>query len=237
MKKTLLVAAATLAVGSFASQAQVYSQNIVGYYNVSLTGNQFALLSGQLLNSDGSNSVNNVLGSGLTSQSALALFWDPSSSTFTTYTYYNAADASPSPGGFYDINGNLSTNLFAPGKGAFIQDPNNTTITVVGTVPQGGSTNTVGVGFNIYSINAPISTNIDSGLVNFPATSQQDQLLLWTGSSYNPYTYYNDADAGGPGLGGWYDINGNLAPYPTVGSAFFIEHFGSTATWTNSFSF
>ena len=36
MKKTLLIAAATLAAGVISIQAQVYSQNIVGYMNQTL---------------------------------------------------------------------------------------------------------------------------------------------------------------------------------------------------------
>ena len=36
MKKTLLMAAAALAAGVISTQAQVYSQNVVGYYNLNL---------------------------------------------------------------------------------------------------------------------------------------------------------------------------------------------------------
>ena len=234
MKKTLLAAAAILAVGCLASQAQVYSQNIVGYYNISLTGGQFSLVSGQLANSDGSNSVNNVLGAGLSSGNAQVLFWNGSS--FNYYPYYNAADADPSPAGFYDVNGNYCTNNLSPGAGAFLVNPSSATITVVGTVPQGGYTNYIYPGFNVYSVSVPVSTNLDSTLINFPATSSSDQLLLWTGSSYNYYTYYDAADAD-PSPSGWYDVNGNLAPNPAVGTSFFVEHYGSTLTWTNNPTF
>ncbi len=38
MKKTLLIAAAALAASLIPSQAQVYSQNIVGYVNTAIPG-------------------------------------------------------------------------------------------------------------------------------------------------------------------------------------------------------
>ena len=239
MKKTLLAAAAILAVGCLASQAQVYSQNIVGYYNVTLTGGQYAMISGQLLNSDGSNSVNKVIGSSLTSGVAEILFWNGAG--FSYYTYYNAADASPGPAGFYDSLGNLSTNSLAPGQGAFLINDVTTNQTVVGTVPQGTFTNYVTTGFNIYSANVPVSTNIDAALVNIPATSGFDQLLTWNGSSYSYYTYYDAADAD-PSPAGWYDSLGNdwsTTPslWPTVGQAFFINHVGGNLVWTNTATF
>src|ERR1035437_8975970 len=50
MKKTLLMAAAALAAGIITSQAQVYSQNIVGYVNLPLTNGVFSVVSPALSN-------------------------------------------------------------------------------------------------------------------------------------------------------------------------------------------
>jgi len=239
MKKTLLAAAAILAVGCLASQAQVYSQNIVGYYNVTIPSGQYAMVSGQLLNSDGSNNVNNVFSTGVADLSQM-LVWNGAG--FEGYTYYSAADVGAQYAGWYDnSSGDFASNLVGPGTGVFIQAAADSTITVVGTVPQGAFTNLITAGYNIYSINAPVSTNIDSSLVGLPV-SDQDQMLTWTGSGYEGYTYYSAADVGAQ-YAGWYDNSSgdyyttNSASWPTVGSAFFIQHTGSTITWTNSLSF
>ena len=246
MKKTLLAAAAILAVGSLASQAQVYSQNIVGYYNVTLPGSTFVMVSGQLINSDGSNSVNHVITTGLASGIAQLLTWNGSS--FDYWTYYNDSDAGgPGLGGFYDAStGTIySTNTVAPGQGVFVNNGTaGTTVTVVGTVPQGAFSTTLPNGLSIYSLNVPVATNVDSAAIGLPLTSSVDQLLIWNGNGYDYYTYYNDSDAGGAGLGGFYDASTGTtniskipADFPPVGSSFFLNHAGGAATWTNNFTF
>ena len=64
--KTLLMTAAALAAGVIYSQAQgtVYSQNVVGYVNVTIPANGFNLVGNQLDLGPGSNSVDNVLTTG-----------------------------------------------------------------------------------------------------------------------------------------------------------------------------
>ena len=57
--KTLLIAAAALAVGILASSAQTYSQNVVGYVNVTLGDNAFWFLGNQLINGSDANKTNN----------------------------------------------------------------------------------------------------------------------------------------------------------------------------------
>jgi len=59
MKKTLLIAAAALAAGVITSQAQVYSQNIVGYVNQPVPAN-YTLMAVQL-NVAGGNSLTNLI--------------------------------------------------------------------------------------------------------------------------------------------------------------------------------
>ena len=101
--KTLLIAAAALAVGVATSMAQTtYSQNVVGYINqvipasgYSIIGNTLTLTNGDVADND----INQVLGAGLVSQPN-----DPPSAYnntvlyyynggYSTYYYFNAADA------------------------------------------------------------------------------------------------------------------------------------------------
>ena len=240
---TLLAAAAILAVGGLAAQAQVYSQNVVGYYNVTVPAGKFALVANQLQNADGTNGISDVFSGGLASQTSLLYLWN--GSTFVPYTYYSAADAAPSPAGFYDGNGNPAANTLNPAQGAFLfnGEASPITVTVVGTVIQGATTNYVTQGFAPYGIVQPISTNLDSSLVRFPAVSQSTDYYHWNGAGYDAaLTYYSAADAA-PSPAGWYDGNGNPqssnpAYWPTVGQGFFINLYsgGGSLTWTNTFT-
>lgn len=247
--------AAALAVGVISSQAQgtVYSQNVVGYVNLTIPANgQFDLIANQLDLGAGSNSVNNVLsGSGLISASAgasqtLLLEWTGSS--FEPYGYFNTADASPSAPGWYDLNtGNYATNTLNPSQAAFLQNPSGSaiTVTLTGQVDQGTNTWTpVTTGLSFYSEPVPLAgTPLDSTNVNFPALSSVDYY-----QAYSPATgygdaiqYYNAADAS-PSPAGWYDLNTgnyedtNSAAWPAVGQGFLIYHGGSTATWKSVFN-
>ena len=93
-QKLLITAAAALVAGIVSSQAQVYSQNIVGYVNTILPNGNTAI-SNPLLNGDGTNGAENVLtslqiGDGL-------LVWNGAG--YSGYTYGG-------PGAWLDQNGN-----------------------------------------------------------------------------------------------------------------------------------
>lgn len=244
--KTLLIAAAALVAGVISSEAQVYSQNVVGYVNVTCPPGQFTLFANQL--DTGSNTVNNVLSSGLVSNGGpggtTISFWNGTS--FSTWYYYSAADAAPSPGGWYDVTGTVySTNQLGLSSAAFVYNnaSTNITVTLVGNVSQGTNNYSVAPGLNFYSSPIPLAgVSIDNTNIGFPATSSQDTYQLWTGNGYGPkYTYYDAADAA-PSPAGWYDVTGtidedtNSAAWPAVGQGYLITHFGSATTWTNTFS-
>ena len=258
--KTLLVAAAALAATVVASKAQtVYSQNVVGYVNVTCPGNAFTLLANQLDFGPGSNNVNNVLSSGPISASAPAgyaqsvlLVW--TGSGFGFLDYYNSGDASAilgpgTPGGWYNGSFVLATNNLGPSQAVFLSNPgaNPITVTLTGQVDQGTNKQiAVTPGDNFYSEPAPLAGQaLDSTNVNFPAISSVDTYQAWTGTGYGAfYNYYNSADASGilgPGTpGGWYDGNFNDVDssntiWPNVGSGFLIFHGNATSQWTNNF--
>ena len=234
--KTLLLAAAISVAGLVSSQAAtVYSQNVVGYINYTLPAHGFAFVANQLDLSP-SNDVNSVLANGMVSGETKLFLWNGTG--YKAFTYYNAVDAAPSPGGWYDSSFNLSTNTLNIGEGAFLQNPGASPITAtfVGTVRQGTNNTAIALGFNLYSLAYPVATNIDS----FPATSGQDHYFHWNGTGYDRVlTYYNSVDAA-PSPAGWYDSSfvlqsTNASYMPTVGESFFFQHFGSPTNWTTDF--
>jgi hypothetical protein len=241
--------AAALAAGVISSQAQgtVYSQNVVGYVNVSVPPSTLQMVGNQL--DTGSNTLDNVFsGTGLISTKTTVLEWNGVG--YNQYTYLNCADSPSSPGvaGWY--NGALaevgSTNILGPGQGAFMHNLASTAITVptVGQVVQGTNIYTVPVGLNTYSIPQPLAgTPLDAPNVNFPVVSTKTTYLQWNGVGFNQYTYLNCADSPTtPGQAGFWngaltvDEDTNPAAWPSAGGSFFVHNLTSSAmTWTNVF--
>ena len=221
--KTLLIAAATLAVGIISSQAAVYSQNIVGYYNTAIGPSQFVFVSAQMQSGAGGYAVNDLLTNGVPDQSTLYIW--TGSGYGKTLVYYAGY-------GWYD-GADLATNQIGGGVGAFLlsgDTVNTNTITIIGTVPQGGFTNTIASGFGVYALPYPVSTNIDSSLVGFPS-QDQDTYFAWNPVSQSfsdTYIYYAGY--------GWYSGATQVYPQPKVGEAFFYENASGSIQWTNSFS-
>jgi len=222
--KTLLIAAAALAVGVASSLAQTYSQNVVGYYNVTIAAGKYYILANQLINGSDpaqtNNDINTVFNSGLASDAAgppngnnaQLLVWNGVG--YVTYYYLNAADAvtyngAGSTAGWVDNQGNPVTGVYMnQGLSAFVYNPSGSpmTATVVGTVLQ-GTNNVISIAANnygLYSIAQPVSTNADAspigigGLSSDPAgppNGNNDQLLVWNGVGYVTYYYLNGPDA------------------------------------------
>jgi hypothetical protein len=251
--KTLLFAAAALAAGVTASKAQtVYSQNVVGYINQTITNNTLALLANQL--DTGSNTINNVYtGAGLASSQTILLEWNGAG--YNQYLYYNSSDALNNGGtspGWYDLSGNPfgQTNYIQPEYGYFLKNTRtgagSITVPTVGQVVQG--TNVYSFPKNslaAYSLPEPLAgLPLDNTNINFPALSSQTIYETWNGAGFNQYLYYNSSDAinNGGTAPGWYDLNGNdvdgkASVWPGAGQAFFIKNTSTTKgiTWTNVF--
>src|SRR5437762_4240119 len=129
MRTKTLVLAAALAAGiatSAVAQSNVYSLNVVGYYNIPLAANQKVMLGNQL------NTTNNTLAGIIPSPVPGSQFFKYNGG-FTTYTF-DDVDLVWTP------NGNVS---LAPGEGGFFISPAASTITFVGEVLQGSMTNTL----------------------------------------------------------------------------------------------
>ncbi len=246
--KTLLIAAAALAVGVISSQAQVYSQNIVGYANVqTLTGSANYLLSIPFTigSSNGANEIWPLMSDGVTPtlpDGSFISIWNG-----TTYTTYESDSGS---GSLWDDNNGTSIS-YAPvlpvGQGFFLSPSSATTNLFAGTVAvQVGTSNNMvlAVGSANYLVgcvvpysgavtNGNVATGVggpclfspDGGNTGLPDGSF---LSIWTGTTYT--TYESDSGSGSY----WDDNNGTAIPVPpsiTVGQGFFLSP-ASAFTWT-----
>jgi hypothetical protein len=243
-KTLLLSAAALLAAGITSSQAQVYSQNIVGYASIPTpqAGKNYLITIPFAVGvSNGANEIWPVVGGVPTLPDfSQILVWNG-----TGYTTYQADSASPL--GWDDNGGNPLT--FAPklpvGQGFFLNPfTAHVTNTFAGTVAVNVGTSNQMVlqsGGKNYLVGCPVPyagavTNGDSttkaggpGLSSLNGLPDFSQLLIWTGSGYTTY----QSDSGSPSL--WDDNGGNPIPQPpsiSVGQGFFLMPFTGPYTWT-----
>jgi hypothetical protein len=241
--KTLLIAAAALAVGIISSEAQVYSQNVVGYINITVPAGKFALIANQL--DTGSNTIDNVISSGPVSSSTTASFWDPVAAHYNTFVYYNSDDSADGNQGWYTFANVPCTNALAPGQGIVVYNPSGSdiTMTTVGQVIQGTNNYSVPTGFNLYSLPMPVGgTNAALDKAGFPAVSSDTTYYQWNVAltHYNEaLVYYNSADSA-DGNSGWYTFgnvpeDNNAAVWPQAGQSFFVNNPDASTTWTNIF--
>jgi hypothetical protein len=132
MRTKLLIGAAILAAGvaSTMAQSNVYSLNVVGYYNVTAPANTKILIGNQL------HTTNDTLVGVIPSPSPGANFFKFNAG-FSTYTFDDV-----------DLAWTGNTSL-APGEGGFFIATVNTTLTFVGEVLQGSLTNTLPIGIKV----------------------------------------------------------------------------------------
>lgn len=208
--KTLLVAAAALAAATISSQAQVYSQNIVGYANVVL-GPGYTLISNPLDDGNGNQLTNVMASAGLANKSQV-ITWNG--------TGYNGAIGK--------ITGGWGGNTtLPPGTGFFVNNSSTTkTNTFVGSlvVLSGANvTNVLTSGYSLvgspipYAGEATTDTNINllnAGLAN------KSQLISWNSGSQ---TFNGAVGKITGGFGGTFPI--------TVGQGFFINNSSTSVNW------
>jgi hypothetical protein len=160
MKKTLLIAAAALVAGIVSSNAQVYSANVVGYVNVVLPGNGYALVANPFDDGNG-NYLTNIIAN-LPGRSQIVTFGIPTPGVPNTInrnaggTAWSASIQLPPGNGFYVRNGQSVGGL------GYVAVPT-VTNTFVGTVTvlAGGSvTNDIPPGFSLQGSTIPYAGNI-----------------------------------------------------------------------------
>jgi hypothetical protein len=208
--KTLLCAAA-LAAGlatSALAQSNVYSLNVVGYYNVSMGANQKVLLGNQL------NTTNNTLAGIIPNPPPLSQFFKFNGG-FATYQF-DDVDLVWTP------DGNVS---LAPGEGGFFISPVATTLTFVGEVRQGPLTNTLPMNTKVIRTSiVPQAGRVTTDL-GLPGQAL-DQLFTFNGG-FSTYQF-DDVDL----------VWTPSEPTNQVGGAFFyIKANGNTQTnWIRNFT-
>lgn len=241
--KITILSAAALAAGLLSSHAQVFSANVVGYYNVSLAPKKSTLVTGQLPSSGTATTLNNDMvnfDDQNAADGSVLLIWN--GAAFTTYTFVGPANGGPA---WADQGGNATTNSLPLGTSAFLQNPGTVarTITFVGQVVQGTVTNKLNLGSFFYALSVPIATNVDSTIGNMnTASTDGDVLLHWNPASgpsggvgaYDAVYTFVSAANGGPA---WADQGGNQAfPIFKVGEGFSYQHLGGASNWISSFT-
>jgi hypothetical protein len=218
--KTLLLTAALSLAGAASSMAQVYSQNIVGYINLSMAPG-FNLVANQL-NASPNNSLNSVLPAAALESQVLK---------FANNNY--SSDISDGAEWLDANTGDPSTTTVGPGEGFFFFNPGAAAVpvTLVGEVKLGSSTVTFAPGFTLASSVVPQELSLNAA--NGVADVLEAQYLTFNSGTQN----YD------PGLindgTGWLDANsGDPADArPVVGQGFFYFNPGATdLSWTRSFN-
>ena len=238
MKKMLLIAAAALAASVISSEAQVYSQNIVGYVNVPVQPG-YNLIANPLV-AGSTNGANEVITTNFLNDGDTFVIWNGAGFNQVLYSpFFQGIYSQPSP--WLDPNSFSSTAVptISPGKGFFYYNAGSSnSITFTGTVAiQTGATNTMNLvaGYNMISSVLPITANVTNAAFNLnPADG--DTLVLWTGSTYNQVLYSPFFQGIYSQPSPWLDPNSfNSVTPPTVtsGQGFFYYSSGVN-TWTQT---
>jgi len=221
--KALLVTAALGAVGIATVMADpVYSVNVVGFINVTVPANGYALVANQL------NGTNNLLQTIMPTfaDGGMLLTWNASIQGFAQFFYLGATD------GWVDGGGNPANPDLSPGKGFFLQNPNATpqTVTFVGEVPQGTSlSTTIAANYSLVGSIPPLAGDAVSLAVPM---ADGNMLLKWDSlhQGYVQFFYLGATD-------GWVNGGGNPeVPALAVGEGFFVLNGGPAVQWTQNFS-
>jgi hypothetical protein len=241
--KTLLIAAAALAVGIISSEAQVYSQNIVGYANVPCNDAYAFYMMQCPFNVGVSNGANEIFGTNLPDTSEI-LTWNADANAFTTAVY----DGSQGNGIYWYLSDGITPGpapILLPGNGFYLYAFGTCTNTFAGSVAvSSGATNTTTLAtpYEFYLVGSTIPysgyvTNVVNGTsqgVNLNGLPDTSEVQLWDEPSGTFTTYIYDTSQGNGIF--WYQSDG-ITPGPcpsvNVGQAFFIYPF-DVFTWKQS---
>jgi|SRR2546426_6879557 len=225
--KTLLLAAVLSAAGIASSLAQVYSVNIVGYINLTLSPG-LNLITAQLKGTN--QNVNTVIATTTPAMAdnSLLFTWNPASQSFNQSQIYGGGQWLD-PATF-----NPSTLSVNPGEAFFINNIGSTavTLTLVGEVPTFPVAVSVVNGLGFYGDPAPVSQNITTNL--FPI-GDNDLLFTWNVAGQT----YNQSLIGQASPAAWLDpVTFNpVVVAPAVGAGFVVNRTsGATTTWNRSFT-
>jgi len=203
-----LICTAALAAGLASAMANVYSLNVVGYYNVPCPAGEYVMIANQL------NTTNNTIGSLIPNGPANAVFlkW---AGGWTGYQF-DELDLVWTP----DANATLN-----PGEAALYKSPDATTLTFVGEVLQGNlSTDLTPVGSYVARASQVPQAGAVSTDLKFPGEAN-DTVLKW-GGGWTGYQF-DELDL----------IWTPSEPTFAVGEGFLVQKAaGGTTAWTRSFT-
>jgi len=210
----MILGAALLAAGVASSMAQsnVYSVNVVGYINLNLT-NGLNMVANQL-DFDGTGTNNTVIGVFSNSLPNGSFVYKFTAGNFATYQFSRGA-----------WSGNTTGVSLNPGEGCFVSVPSPVTVTTVGQVLQGTTTNSLSGALSMVSSTFPLSGAIDStgngGLGYTPVNG--DDVYLWDPVGQGYVTYQRARGAWGPS-----------DPQLSPGQGLFLSTVQTS--WVNSFT-
>lgn len=208
--KTLLLTVALVAAGAASSMAQVYSQNAVGYINLSIPSG-FSMISNQLKPGNANYSLASLIPT------------PPPGTVF--YKFANVGGYSQSVFDDLDLawtNPNMTVDL---GGGGFILSPSAFTLTLVGDVPQGSLSTPTPLGFSVVSSQVPQAGQIQASLGFTP--NPGDVVYRFSNISGYSQSVFDDLDLV------WLPSE----PSVSVGEAFFVlKAPGPSTAWTRAFS-
>jgi hypothetical protein len=170
MRTKTILCAAILAAGVATTMAQsnVYSLNVVGYYNVPVAAGQKIMVGNQL------HTTNDTLVGVIPAPGPGAQFFTFNGG-FTTYTFDDL-----------DLVWNANTPL-PPGAGGFFLAAPATTLTFVGEVPQGSLTNTLPAGIKVIRTSIVPQLGGVTSALGLPAEAG-DQLFQFSGG-FSTFTF------------------------------------------------
>jgi hypothetical protein len=213
-----MLGAAILAAGLATSMAQnVYSLNVVGYYNIPVTAG-YSLNACSLISPSGTNGINEVLAN------------PPNNCYVLTFVNNDYNQDYSSSGAWFDGGtGNPSQTTLPPGKGWFFNTPTATNLTIVGTVPQGTLSIPLPHGYSLIGTYTPQSLGLYA-TNGFPFTDNAYYLAY---DNIVAHDYVQAYVAGGA----WFDSgSGNPETIaPALGQGYFINA-PSAQTWNYNFT-
>ena len=180
--KSILLGLALTVLGASAWHAaaqNVYSLNVVGYYNVTISTG-WNLLANQL---NLTNVNANYVLTGSPADGSLLYRFDPANQT-----YYDAATYIAQLG-WYPKSGDLNDPVLdlPLGEGFFIWTPTNWIATFVGEVEQGSLINPLLANYSLKASIVPQAGLLQTDLFFPPYVG--DQVWRWVAPAFSPYTY------------------------------------------------
>jgi hypothetical protein len=210
--KTLLAVALAAGIATSAvAQSNIYSLNVVGYYQVPVSANQKVMLGNQL------HTTNDTL--------AVVIPNPPPRSQFFKYNGGFSGYSFDDLDEVWVPDGNVS---LAPGEGGFFLSPVATTLTFMGEVMQGSLTNTLPINTKVIRTSiVPQAGRVtaDLGLPGEP----YDELFTWPSQSGGYIAFsFDDIDLA------WFPFDASNA----VGQSFFYikSGVGTHTNWIRNFT-